>query len=258
MVTITLYGRQQKKHRCIEQSFGLCGRGRGWDDLGEWHWIMYIIICETNSQSRFDAWYWLLGACALGRPRGMVWGVRWERGFRMGNTCTPMADSCWYITKPIQYCKVISLQLKLINLYKKMPRMFAWKSTEQHAHRQAWALLHRVGQRSHQILSQASGHRVHLTTATAHVRRVLFRSRVYMCSPSWTLLPPPSLYHPSGSSQCTSPKHPVSCINLDWRFASHMILYMFQCHSPKSSHSRPLPQSPKDCSIHLCLLYRVK
>ena len=24
--------------------------------------------------------------------------------------------------------------------------------------------------------------------------------------------PPPSLYHPSGSSQCTSPKHPVSCI----------------------------------------------
>ena len=36
--------------------------------------------------------------------------------------------------------------------------------------------------------------------------------QVYTCSPSWTLLPPPSLYHPSGSSQCTSPKHPVSCI----------------------------------------------
>ena len=36
--------------------------------------------------------------------------------------------------------------------------------------------------------------------------------RVYTCSPSWTPLPPPFLYHPSGSSQCTSPKHPVSCI----------------------------------------------
>ena len=36
--------------------------------------------------------------------------------------------------------------------------------------------------------------------------------QVYMCSPSWTLLPPPSPYHPSGSSQCTSPKHPVSCM----------------------------------------------
>ena len=35
---------------------------------------------------------------------------------------------------------------------------------------------------------------------------------VYTCSPSWTPLPPPSPYHPSGSSQCTSPKHPVSCI----------------------------------------------
>ena len=28
---------------------------------------------------------------------------------------------------------------------------------------------------------------------------------VYMCSPSWTPLPPPSPSHPSGSSQCTSP-----------------------------------------------------
>ena len=49
--------------------------------------------------------------------------------------------------------------------------------------------------------------------------------------------------------------------NLDWRFISYMILYMFQCHSPKSSHPLPLPQSPKDCSIHLCLFccltYRV-
>ena len=36
--------------------------------------------------------------------------------------------------------------------------------------------------------------------------------QAYMCSPSWTLLPPPSPCHPSGSSQCTSPKHPVSCM----------------------------------------------
>ena len=34
---------------------------------------------------------------------------------------------------------------------------------------------------------------------------------------------------------------------------SHMIIYMFQCFSLKSSHPRLLPQSPKDCSIHLCL-----
>ena len=28
------------------------------------------------------------------------------RGFRMGNTCTPMAASCQCMAKPIQYCKV--------------------------------------------------------------------------------------------------------------------------------------------------------
>ena len=35
---------------------------------------------------------------------------------------------------------------------------------------------------------------------------------VYMSSQSWTPHPPPSPYHLSGSSQCNSPKHPVSYI----------------------------------------------
>ena len=30
-----------------------------------------------------------------------------EAGFRMGDTCTPMADSCQCMAKPLQYCKVI-------------------------------------------------------------------------------------------------------------------------------------------------------
>ena len=84
MITITLYTRQQKRHWCIEQSFGLCGRGRGWGDLEEWHWNMYNIIYETSYQSRFDAWYWMLGAGALGRPRGMVGGGRREEGSGWG------------------------------------------------------------------------------------------------------------------------------------------------------------------------------
>ena len=84
MVTITLFTRQQKRHWCIEQSFGLCGRGRGWNDLGEWHWNMYNIIYETSRQSRFDAWYWMLGAGALGWPRGMVWGGMREEGSGWG------------------------------------------------------------------------------------------------------------------------------------------------------------------------------
>ena len=35
-----------------------------------------------------------------------------EGGLNMGNTCTPMADSCECMAKPLQYCKVINLQLK--------------------------------------------------------------------------------------------------------------------------------------------------
>ena len=35
MVTITLYAKQKKRHRCTEQILGLCGRRRGWDVLRE-------------------------------------------------------------------------------------------------------------------------------------------------------------------------------------------------------------------------------
>ena len=48
--------------------------------------------------------------------------------------------------------------------------------------------------------------------------------------------------------------------NLDWRSISHVVIYMFQCDSLKSSHPHLLPQSPKS-SLHLrlfcCLAYRV-
>ena len=73
--------------------------------------------------------------------------------------------------------------------------------------------------------------------------------------------PPLTPCHLSGSSPCTSPKHSVSCIKHRLALRFYMIVYMFQCHSPKSSHPLPVPQSPKDCSIHLCLFcclaYRV-
>ena len=39
---------------------------------------MYNIMFETSRQSRFDARNWMLGAGALGRPRGRVWGRRRE------------------------------------------------------------------------------------------------------------------------------------------------------------------------------------
>ena len=66
---------------------------------------------------------------------------------------------------------------------------------------------------------------------------------------------------PLGHPRAPAPSILYPASNLDWWFVSYMIVYMFQCHSPKSFHPRPLPQSPKDCSIHLCffccLTYKV-
>ena len=68
---------------------------------------------------------------------------------------------------------------------------------------------------------------------------------------------PIPLGHPSAPASSTL----SHASNLDWWSILHMIIYMFQCHSPKSSHPRLLSWSPKDCSIHLCLFcclaYRV-
>ena len=79
--------------------------------------------------------------------------------------------------------------------------------------------------------------------------------QVYTCSPSQT--PRPSAI-PLGRPSARAPSNQYHAPNLDWRFVSYMILYTFQCHSPKSSHPLPLPQSPKDCSIHLCLFCCLK
>jgi len=48
-----------------------------------------------------DAWGWCTGMTqrdGMGREEG--------GGFRMGNTCIPVADSFQYLAKLIQYCKV--------------------------------------------------------------------------------------------------------------------------------------------------------
>ena len=42
------------------------------------------LLDEMSCQSRFDARYWMLGAGALGRPRGMDWGGRKEEGSGWG------------------------------------------------------------------------------------------------------------------------------------------------------------------------------
>ena len=71
-----------------------------------------------------------------------------------------------------------------------------------------------------------------------------------------TLHPIP-LGHPSAPALSTL----SHASNLDWWSVSYMIIYMLQWYALTSSHPHLLPQSPKDCSIYLCLFcclaYRV-
>ena len=61
----------------------------------------------------------MLRAGALGRPRGMGWGGRWERGSGWGTHVNPWLIHVNVWQKPLQYCKGISLQLIKINEKKK-------------------------------------------------------------------------------------------------------------------------------------------
>ena len=65
-------------------------------------------------------------------------------------------------------------------------------------------------------------------------------------------LPPHPI--PLGHPSAPAPSILYPASNLDWWSVSHMIFYMFQCHSPISSHPRPLPQSPKDFYTSVFLL----
>ena len=53
-------------------------------------------------------------------------------------------------------------------------------------------------------------------------------------------LPPQTI--PLGHPSAPAPNLLYPASNLDWWFISYMILYMFPCHSPKSSQPLPLPQ----------------
>ena len=72
------------------------------------------------------------------------------------------------------------------------------------------------------------------------------------------ILNPPPTSHPISSlwiilmHQPPSILYPVS--NIDWHFISYMIVYMFQCHSPKSSHPLPLPESKSPFYTSVSLL----
>ena len=94
MVTITLYARQQKRHRCIEQSVGhSVGEGECgmiWENGIETCIISYVKqIASPGSMQDTGC----LGLCT-GMTQRDGTGREVGGGFRMRNTCIPVADSC--------------------------------------------------------------------------------------------------------------------------------------------------------------------
>ena len=79
--------------------------------------------------------------------------------------------------------------------------------------------------------------------------------RVYMCSPSWTHLSPLSPHHPSRSSQCTSPKHPVSCIEPG--LAIRFLYYTCFHDIPPNHPTLTLSHRVQKTVLYICVSFAV-
>ena len=169
-----------------------------------WHGLPVQVLCM-----RQGAQGWCTG---MTQRDGM--GREVEGGFRIGNSCTPVADSCRCMAKPIQYCNI-----KLLN----------------------WRLL-----------------LYNIVLVLPYIN--MNPPRVYMCFQSWAPNPSPSPYHPSGSSQYTSSKHHVSCIEPG--LAICFLYDIIQVSMPFSQIIPPCPSLTESkrlfyTSVSL-LLYRIQ
>ena len=154
------------RHRCKEQTFGLRGRRRGWDDLREYHWNIYITICKVDNQCEFDA----------GHPKLVLWDnlKGWlERkegvGFRMEGTLVylrPIHVDVW--KKPSQYCNYTPIKVnknfkKTQLLQSIKTKIFTYKKILISAIKHPQKLVCYLG-----MISQHSGNGLHTWIFLAH------------------------------------------------------------------------------------------
>ena len=98
MLMITLYAKQKKRHRCTEQTFGLCGRRRG-GMFRENSIETYILSIVKQITS--PGWMHETGAQGWCTGKTQKDGMEREAGggIGKGNTCKSMADSCQCMAK---------------------------------------------------------------------------------------------------------------------------------------------------------------
>ena len=114
MVMISLYAKQ-KEIQMYRTDF--------WDSVGEGEDGMFrensIKTCMLSRVKQITSPVWMHETSArggsLGRPRGIGWRGRWEGGSGWGVHVSPWLIHVNVWQKPLQYCKIISLQLIKIN-----------------------------------------------------------------------------------------------------------------------------------------------
>ena len=88
MVITILYARQQKRHRCKEQTLERVGEGEGGmiRENSTETCILPYGKSITSASSMHEA----------GHSKPVLWDrvMGWEGGSGWGDTCAPMADSC--------------------------------------------------------------------------------------------------------------------------------------------------------------------
>ena len=114
MLMITLYAKQKKRHRCTEQSFGLWEKTRVWWSERTASKPVYY-LWWNRSPAQVGCMRQVLGPGALGRPREIGWRGKWDGGLGWGIHVNPWLIHVNVWQKPLQYCKVINLQLIKIN-----------------------------------------------------------------------------------------------------------------------------------------------
>ena len=98
MVTITLYAKQKKRHRCIEQTLDSVGEGEG--GMFQENSIKTCILSRVKQitspgwMHETSAWAWRTRKTQRNQVEREVGG-----GIGMGNTCNSMGDSCQCMTK---------------------------------------------------------------------------------------------------------------------------------------------------------------
>ena len=127
MVMITLYAKQQKRDV----------QNRLLDSVGEDEGGMFrennIETCILSRVKQITSPGWMHETIAqggaLGRPRGIGWRGRREEGSGWGTHVNPWLIHVNVWQKPLQYCKVISLQLIKINGKKKDITLIFWHNS---------------------------------------------------------------------------------------------------------------------------------